>query len=311
MLNRLRVNNFFSIFSHAILITTSCLLAACGGGTGSAQYSIDSSGNVTAAKANLTAADGTLSTAILLSSPSGNTITTTITPPDPAPMGQLATSYAMTFKDEFNSFDPKIWNDHVWYEAANATQNYTVSNGTLKIWPQRDATGKFFNRTLDTDGKFLQTYGYYEVNAKLTTGKGTWPAFWLFNHIGSRRPEIDIMEAYTGGGPATGWSDANLHPTAYASTIWLDASVLGGTKTMVTSDLSAAFHTYALKWEASKQTFYFDGKEVYTANVTMADPMYVMLDLWFGSASGQPDSTTPVGIANAYEVNYVRAWKFL
>jgi beta-glucanase (GH16 family) len=119
------------------------------------------------------------------------------------------------------------------------------------------------------------------------------------------------MEAYTGGGPATGWSDVNLHPTAYASTIWLDASVLGGTKTMVTTDLSAAFHTYALKWEANKQTFYFDGVEVYTANATMADPMYIMLDLWFGSASGLPDSTTPVGIANSFEVNYVRAWRFI
>lgn len=306
-----RADRIVSIFIFGVIFTSLYVLTGCGGSTGSAQFSIDSSGNLTAAKANLTAVDGTLSTATLLSSPTGNTITTTVTPPDPSPLGQIATSYAMTFNDDFNIFDPAVWNDHIWYDVSNPTKNYTVSNGTLKIWPQRDATGKFFNRTLDSDGKFLQTYGYYEVNAKLTTGKGTWPAFWLFNHIGNRRPEIDIMEAYTGGGPATGWSDANLHPTAYASTIWLDASVLGGTKTMVTTDLSAAFHTYALKWETNKQTFYFDGKEVYTANVTMSDPMYIMLDLWFGSASGQPDSTTPVGIANSYEVNYVRAWKFL
>jgi beta-glucanase (GH16 family) len=311
MLAGLRPNNLVSFCFTAGLISCFTLLSGCGGGTGSAQFSLDSSGNLTAARANITALDGTVNTAMLLSSPSGNTITTTSTPPDPAPLGQVAASYAMTFKDEFTTLDTAVWNDHVWYETSNATKNYTVSNGTLKIWPQRDATGKFFNRTLDTDGKFLQTYGYYEVNAKLTTGKGTWPAFWLFNHIGNRRPEIDIMEAYTGGGPATGWSDANLHPTAYASTIWLDASVLGGTKTMVTTDLSAAFHTYALKWEANKQTFYFDGVEVYTANVTMSDPMYIMLDLWFGSASGLPDSTTPVGIANSFEVNYVRAWKFI
>lgn len=311
MLAGLRPNNLVSFCFTAGLISCFTLLSGCGGGTGSAQFSLDSSGNLTAARANITALDGTVNTAMLLSSPSGNTITTTSTPPDPAPLGQVAASYAMTFKDEFTTLDTAVWNDHVWYETSNATKNYTVSNGTLKIWPQRDATGKFFNRTLDTDGKFLQTYGYYEVNAKLTTGKGTWPAFWLFNHIGNRRPEIDIMEAYTGGGPATGWSDANLHPTAYASTIWLDASVLGGTKTMVTTDLSAAFHTYALKWEANKQTFYFDGVEVYTANVTMSDPMYIMLDLWFGSASGLPDSTTPVGVANSFEVNYVRAWKFI
>lgn len=217
----------------------------------------------------------------------------------------------MAFSDEFNgsALDAAKWNDHIWYETSNPTKNYAVSNGSLKIWPQRDATGKFFNRTIDTDGKYYQTYGFFEIEAKLPIGKGTWPAFWLFNHIGTRRPEIDIMEAYAGGGPNSGWSDANFHPTAYAATIWIDAGKLGGTKTMVTSDLSAAFHKYALKWEAGMQTFYFDGKPVYSKAVAMPDPMYIMLDLWYGSASGQPDNTTPTGIGNSFEVNYVRAWK--
>jgi beta-glucanase (GH16 family) len=217
----------------------------------------------------------------------------------------------MTFSEEFagTTLDATKWNDKIWYETSNATKNYAVSNGSLKIWPQRDASGKFFNRTIDTDGKYYQTYGFFEIEAKLPIGKGTWPAFWLFNHIGTRRPEIDVMEAYAGGGPNSGWSDANFHPTAYAATIWIDAGQLGGTKTMVTSDLSAAFHKYALKWEAGMQTFYFDGKPIYSKAVAMPDPMYLMLDLWYGSASGQPDNTTPTGIANSYEVNYVRAWK--
>ena len=229
---------------------------------------------------------------------------------NPQPFGQSGT-FTMLFSDEFTgtALDMAKWNDKIWYETSNPTKNYAVSNGSLKIWPQRDATGKFFNRTIDTDGKYYQTYGFFEVEAKLPIGKGTWPAFWLFNHIGTRRPEIDIMEAYAGGGPNSGWSDANFHPTAYAATIWIDAGQLGGTKTMVTSDLSAAFHKYALKWEAGMQTFYFDGKPVYSKAVSMPDPMYLMLDLWYGSASGQPDNTTPTGIANSYEVNYVRAWK--
>ena len=76
------------------------------------------------------------------------------------------------------------------------------------------------------------------------------------------------------------------------------------------TDLSAGFHKYAVKWEPNKQTSYFDGKVVTTINVSMADPMYIMLDLWFGSASGTPDNSTPQGKDNSYEVNYVRAWKF-
>jgi hypothetical protein len=37
--------------------------------------------------------------------------------------------------------------------------------------------------------------------------------------------------------------------------------------------------------------------------------MYILLSFQFGSASGQADSSTPMGIGNAFEVNYVRAWK--
>jgi beta-glucanase (GH16 family) len=228
----------------------------------------------------------------------------------PVPYGQDASAYVLSFAEEFERYDAQIWTDHIWYESSSPVKNYAVEDGMLKIWPQPDANGKFVNRTLVTDGKFEQRYGYFEMEAKLPHGKGLWPAFWLLARPNDHhRPEIDIMEAYAGGGPNSGWSDANFHPTAYAATIWIDAGQLGGTKTMVTSDLSAAFHKYALKWEAGVQTFFFDGKPVFSKAVTMPDPMYLMLDLWYGSASGQPDNTTPTGIANSYEVNYVRAWK--
>ncbi len=312
--------------------SVSFILAACGGGSGTAQYAIDSAGNLASAKVVNTNPNGTVTTTVASSSggtTGTSTATTTTTPtttaPNPAtttpatsttpttskpmPFGQAAGTYKLAFQEEFDSFNTAVWNDAIWYETSNATKNYTVSNGSLKIWPQRDASGKFFNRTIDTDGKYYQTYGFFEIEAKLPIGKGTWPAFWLFNHIGTRRPEIDVMEAYSGGGPNSGWSDSNLHPTAYAPTVWLDAGRLGGSKTILTSDLSAAFHKYALKWEPNKQTFYFDGREIYTLNVTMPDPMYIMLDLWYGSASGTPDNTTPTGIGNSYEVNYVRSWK--
>ncbi|WP_083892162.1 glycoside hydrolase family 16 protein [Corallococcus coralloides] len=205
-----------------------------------------------------------------------------------------------------------MWNDHIWYETPNPTVNYAVRNGVLKIWPQRDASGNFFNRTLDTDGKFQQRYGYFEMQAKLPIGKGVWPAFWLFAHPGDRRPEIDIMEAYPGGGPNSGWGDSSLHPVAFAATVWPNGSSNGnaGFRMLQTPDLSAAFHVYGVKWEANRQTFYFDGQPFLTVNVSMGDPMYLLLDLWFGSASGTPDSTTPTGEGNAFEVNYVRAWQF-
>ncbi len=344
MLNVSRNCTTLRSLTLSAVASASVLLVACGGGAGTAQYALDAAGNLTSANSTTTKTDGSVLTTSVSTSgstTSGTSTTTTPTTTTPttttptttttttpttttpttttpttapttavAPVGQDASLYTLSFQDEFNSFNTNVWNDRIWYETSNATKNYDVSNGSLRIWPQRDATGKFFNRTIDTDGKYYQTYGYFEIDAKLPIGKGTWPAFWLFNHIGTRRPEIDIMEAYAGGGPASGWSDSNFHPTAYAPTVWLDASRLAGTKTIQTGDLSTGFHKYGLKWEPNKQTFYFDGREVFTLNVTMADPMYIMLDLWYGSASGQPDSTTPTGSGNSYSVNYVRAWKF-
>jgi len=229
------------------------------------------------------------------------------------PYGQDAGKYVLTLSEEFDHYDHHLWNDHIWYEKSNLTKNYMVEDGVLKIWPERDRSGHFFNRTIDTDGKYAQTYGYFEMEAKLPKGKGTWPAFWLFAHPGKRRPEIDIMEAYAGG--ITPWGvrdgDGVPCPRAYGTHVWLDAEKSAGFRQHDTrTDLSAGFHKYALKWEPDRQTFYFDGKVVHRLDVSMADPMYIMLDLWFGSDSGTPDDTTPQGKANSYEINYVRAWRF-
>jgi beta-glucanase (GH16 family) len=333
--------------SSALAIT----LAACGGGGAGDNAQLSASGSQTSVLDNSTggvstgttssvsATDTASSSAITSSSTNdsgssasgaGGTTSPTAAPaqasapaPAPAPAtvststvsgpyGQDAAAYTLAFSEEFDSFDTSKWNDHMWYDSSNSTKNYTVENGALKIWPQRDASGNFFNRTIDTDGKYYQTYGYFEVEAKLPVGKGTWPAFWLFNHIGDRRPEIDVMEAYAGG--ATPWgtvmSDGQPHPTMFASTIWRTIGQQVGTYKLATADLSAGFHKYGVKWEPNKLTFYFDGNAFYSVNTSFSDPMYLMLDLWYGSASGSPDNSTPQGKSNSYVVNYVRAWKF-
>jgi beta-glucanase (GH16 family) len=231
-----------------------------------------------------------------------------------APYGQDASQYTLTFSDEFEgtSLDKKKWVDHLWYEPADATPNYAVSGGSLKIWPVAGTDYKRNYRHVTTDEIYYQTYGYFEMEAKLPYGKGPWPAFWLYNHddAGDNRPEIDIMEAYSGGGPSSGWSNASLRPTAFAATIWTGKpGVEGGHKTLQTVDLSAGFHRYAVKWEPNKQTYYFDGQPFFTANVSMSSRMYLLLSFQFGSASGAGDASTPTGQGNAFEVRYVRAWK--
>jgi beta-glucanase (GH16 family) len=290
----------YKLSFHRFTISALCcacasvLVAACGGGS-----------------------DGAMNSTQPVMSAAGSVHTAgAVAPEEMVPYGQDASRYQLTFSEEFdNGYNSQVWNDTVWYESPNPTKNYAVEDGVLKIWPQRDASGRFFNRTIDTDGKYYQTYGYFEMEAKLPYGKGVWPAFWLLNHDQPHphRPEIDILEAYPGGGPNSGWSDANLRPTAYAATVWPTGieNGLGGTKTFANlGDLSAGFHKYAVKWEPNKITFYFDGKEMYSTTASTDARMYILLDLWYGSASGTPDDSTPQGKSNAFEVNYVRAWQF-
>jgi beta-glucanase (GH16 family) len=301
------IDLFTSSLPRFVVLAASCLCAAvltsaCGGGGG------DSSAQASATNAT-TPPSANAETGAQLQQPPQQQAA--------SPYGQNGADYELTFADEFDGeLNTQVWNDHIWYEASNATKNYAVDNGALKIWPQRDASGNFFNRTIDTDGKYYQTYGYFEIEAKLPRGKGTWPAFWLFNHIGERRPEMDVMEAYAGG-EGWGYTDADgvSRPTVYGVTVWQGASSdnnqqLGFRMFDAQTDLSAGFHKYAVKWEPNRQTYYFDGQEVLVANASMGDPMYLMLDLWFGSASGTPDHTTPLGPGNAFEINYVRAWQF-
>jgi beta-glucanase (GH16 family) len=276
------------------------MFAACGGGGGGGTSATDT---VSASSGNSSSGNSSGSVK------PGNSA------PTDGPFGQDASKFELAFSDEFEGgFDTSVWNDYIWYSSSQGPKNYTVEDGKLKMWPQADSSGNFHNRTIDTDGKKYFTYGYFEIEAKLPVGKGTWPAFWLLNHdaSGNHRPEIDILEAYAGGGPNSGWSDSNLHPTAFAATSWPRGIENGtaGTKTLQPGvDLSAGYHKYAVKWEPGKQTYYFDGKEFLTVNSDMSSRMYILLDLWYGSASGNPDGSTPQGKSNSFEVNYVRAWK--
>lgn len=237
------------------------------------------------------------------------------------PYGLDEYDWNLTFDEEFDggSLDQTYWNNHIWYEDPHPLINYIVEDGVLKIFPEQG----FVNRTLDTDGKFSQKYGFFEARLKLNRGLGVWPAFWLLSHEDDQRPEIDIMEAYPGGGPDSGWGDDNLNPINYGFTLHKaneDYSYheVPYSKQMTDYlpqlDLSVEYHVYGVKWLANTIQFYFDGQQIgetYTYDDQYFDKqMYILLDLWFGSASGTPDENiTPMGINNSYEIDYVRVWQ--
>ena len=52
---------------------------------------------------------------------------------------------------------------------------------------------------ISTVQTWSQTYGYFEIEARVPRGKGRWPAFWLTFAGRGWPPEIDVMEAYGAG----------------------------------------------------------------------------------------------------------------
>lgn len=257
----------------------------------------------------------------------GTTPAPTPSPSDPKPYGPNSALFgSLLFRDEFdgNTLDTSKWNDVIWYrppEEVAAPKNYNVSGGSLNIWPQADAGGKFRNRTIDTDGKYYQKYGYFEARCKVCRGYGTWPAFWLFGHPGGLRPEIDIFEMYAGGPNDWGSGSPNYLPYDYGWTCYGEngeSNRLADYKMrqagIPATDLSADYHVYGLYWDSTKLQFWFDGRQIgpdVNPSTLNNHELYIMLDLWYGSESGDPNAggpTPPQGPSNSFSIDYVRTW---
>src|SRR5206468_2525137 len=76
---------------------------------------------------------------------------------------------------------------------------FAVANGVLDITasPGANPGALWYNSGLiTTEGMFSQTYGYFEMRAKLPAGQGMWPAFWLLPSDKSWPPELDVLEAF-------------------------------------------------------------------------------------------------------------------
>jgi beta-glucanase (GH16 family) len=244
------------------------------------------------------------------------------TGPGDMPYGRPASEFGkMTFRDEFDlsTLNANAWTTHIWYQGEQGVP-YDIANSCLRIYPD----SSFVDRHITTDSKFEQKYGYWEWKAKLPIGKGVWPALWLYYHNDSAaapvRREVDVMEAYPGGGPNSGWSDSSLHPTNFAATLHeanadYSSDVVPFTEKLsdsglATTDLSAQFHYYGVKITQSRVEFYFDGQLLggWDNDGVFTVFQYIIMSLQFGSASGTPDGTTPLGTSNAFQIDYVRVW---
>ncbi len=154
---------------------------------------------------------------------------------------------------------------------------------------------------LTTAHAFSQTYGYFEMRAKMPKGRGLWPAFWLLPIDRTWPPEIDVMEAH--GHMLSGY---------WATIHWREAGGAPQEKgfRITTPDLSEDFHDYGVEWGPEHIIWTFDGRVTAQAPTppSMQKPMYVVVNLAVGGKwPGDPDAATI--FPASMQVQRVRAWR--
>ncbi|HEY3781900.1 MAG TPA: glycoside hydrolase family 16 protein [Fimbriimonadaceae bacterium] len=208
--------------------------------------------------------------------------------------------------------DRRGFNDEL-EKYTTASENSALADGKLVI-TARKANGAVTSAMLET--KQAWKYGYFEIRAKVPTGRGTWPAIWLLNDnirkgtaFWPGAGEIDIMEN-------VGFDPSNfvfsVHCAKYNWTNGTQRSKAVSSPTATTD-----FHVFGLDWKPDTIVFYLDGTPVYTVdrNGDGQDgwpsnaPFYLILDLaiggnW-GGRKGVDDSIFP----SKFAIDYVKIYQ--
>ena len=154
---------------------------------------------------------------------------------------------------------------------------------------------RYVSGLITTQPAFAQTYGYFEMRARLPRGKGVWPAFWLLPADFSWPPEIDVMESVG-------------DPSKYYVTVHSIAVKDSGTEATIAPE---AFHTFAVSWDPKQLVWYVDGREVKRLPTPpdLNKPMYMLANVALGGDwAGAPDATTP--FPATMSIDYIRAYRF-
>jgi len=196
-------------------------------------------------------------------------------------------SWVLFFEDDFNgtSLDFSKWevpyqgvirdfnhqNEKQWYANTGdspsrpLSNNIEVSNGTLKLIAKKETTaisGNYTNwssnppvnynstfeyTSAEIDSKESFGFGKYEIRCKIPSGKGFWPAFWMYGEgAGGRNNEIDVFEFWKNN-----TSDHNM-------TVHYDGSMCQSDYNG--PDYSLDFHTFSVIWDNYKIEWYVDGE---------------------------------------------------
>jgi beta-glucanase (GH16 family) len=239
----------------------------------------------------------------------------------------LAGQWNCTFDDEF---DGTTLNASLWQPQLTATSGFvagpdcyvdnpntiSVSNGNLNLSvvkvPSTKCVGAYYSQyeagTVSTRSLFTQTYGAFEVNAKLpvSTAPGLQETFWLYpqNLTYGAWPasgEIDFAEFYseypTYDIPYIHYSKSSSDPNVTSYKCGIDPT---------------QFNTYEVDWTPAAITILYNGNVCLVDTpiggpAPFNDPFFIALTQALGLSGGNAvTSKTPLPATT--EVNWVRAW---
>lgn len=195
---------------------------------------------------------------------------------DPA---QPVSDWEMVWNDEFDgsAVDTAKWNFEINCSGGgnnekqcytDSEQNAFISDGVLNIvaLPAEEGAEKpYTSARLNTRYKADFKYGRIEMRAKLPTGQGSWPAFWMMptDDVYGTWPksgEIDIMEAVNlKAATADGGVESHVYGTLHYGRDWPN-NLSTGKEYALPDGANPAddFHTYAIEWQEGEIRWYVD-----------------------------------------------------
>jgi beta-glucanase (GH16 family) len=190
---------------------------------------------------------------------------------------------------------------------------FKVRDGILSIMASRTPpelkpvlfNNEYTSGILTTQGWFSQKYGYFEIRAKIPTGTGVWPAFWLLADDGGWPPEIDVME---GRGQQIGDMVMTTHWRTPATGLVQSCGF-----DFLVPDASSDFHDYGVLWTRDRIVYFIDRRPVSDIKVPIGfdDPMYMIVNLAMGAKNfkgvGLVDAESPDTVD--FEIDRISAYQ--
>lgn len=202
-----------------------------------------------------------------------------------------SSDYELVFSDEF---DDGTIDGLFWYTSdcdGNGSQFYLKSNvveenGNLKLIAKKEEVEcngtikQYTSGRIHSNTSFL--YGYYEIKAKLPSGNGYWPSFWMFGACQfTAYNEIDIFEfcgcdctQYQAGAYFEDDEDGVNESTDGNGTKHPNKDIEN------LPNLCSGFHRYGVEWTPTYIKYFFDGVEKFShTGEFMIYPLQLILQL--------------------------------